>query len=251
MTANADNTYQGNLASGDDGAPSFKSLTGAVSKALQQDILSAKYLPGEKLPIVHLARNYGVSPGAIREALSRLISEGLVEFNEQRGFRATPVSRAALMDITRTRIMIDAHGLRESILHGDAAWEENVREAERRLLASPGREPGNPAKVRPEWQRLHRAFHRTLIAASASPWLMRFHDQLFDQTQRYRAVAVAYEIKTRGGPSDPAREHAAIVQALLARDADAAAQAIEAHYMATANLIMNAPEIDQPREPKD
>jgi DNA-binding GntR family transcriptional regulator len=249
MNANANDAYRDNR-TGENGAP-FKSLTGAVSNAVQQDILTAKFLPGEKLPIVHLARDYGVSPGAIREALSRLISEGLVEFNEQRGFRAAPVSRSALTDITRTRIMIDAHGLREAIRLGDAAWEADVREAERKLLASPGREPGNPAKVRPEWQRLHRHFHRTLIAASGSPWLMRFHDQLFDQTQRYRAVAVAYEIKTRGSPSDPAREHARIVQAVLARDADAAAQAIEAHYMATANLIINAPEIDRSQEPKD
>jgi DNA-binding GntR family transcriptional regulator len=249
MNANANTTDHGGA--GDGEAPSFKSLTGAVSRALQQDILSAKYLPGEKLPIVHLARDYGVSPGAIREALSRLISEGLVEFNEQRGFRAAPVSRAARMDITRTRIMIDAHALREAIRLGGAAWEDEVREAERKLLASPGREPGNPAKVLPEWQRLHRNFHRTLISAGGSAWTMRFHDQLFDQTQRYRAVAVAYEIKHRGGRSDGAREHARIVQAVLSRDADAAAQAIEAHYMATANLIIEAPEIDRVREPKD
>lgn len=249
MTANADNPFQGTPAGAE--TPAFKSLTGAVSNAVQQDILNAKYLPGEKLPIVHLARDYGVSPGAIREALSRLISEGLVEFNEQRGFRAAPVSRAALMDITRTRIMIDAHALREAIRLGDAAWENEVRQAERRLLAAPAREPGNPAKVLPEWQRLHRAFHRALIAASASPWLMRFHDQLFDQTVRYRSVAVAYEVKHRGGRSDGAREHARIVQAVLARDADAAAQAIGDHYMATANLIIEAPEIDRSQEPKD
>jgi DNA-binding GntR family transcriptional regulator len=247
MAANADNTFQGNVTGGEE-TPAFKSLTGAVSRTVQQDILNAKYLPGEKLPIVHLARDYGVSPGAIREALSRLISEGLVEFNEQRGFRAAPVSRAALMDITRTRIMIDAHALREAIRLGDATWEREIREAERKLAACPGREPGDPTKVRPEWQRLHRVFHRTLISASSSQWLMRFHDQLFDQTVRYRSVAVAYETKNRGARADGAREHAWIVQAVLARDADAAAKAIEAHYMATANLIINAPEIDTARD---
>jgi len=72
----------------------FKSLTAAVASALQNDLVTGRHLPGAKLPIVKLARDYGVSPGAVREALSRLVSENLVEFNEQRGFRAAPVSRA-------------------------------------------------------------------------------------------------------------------------------------------------------------
>jgi DNA-binding GntR family transcriptional regulator len=249
MTANADNTHRGRPA-GDDGTPSFKSLTGAVSQAVQQDILTAKYLPGDKLPIVHLARDYGVSPGAIREALSRLISEGLVEFSEQRGFRAAPVSRAALMDITRTRIMIDAHALRIAIENGSAHWDTEIKASQQRLNNCPPREPDNPAKLRSEWNRLHRAFHRTLIAASESAWLMRYHDQLFDQTVRYRSVASAYETKQMGLRADPKVEHARIVDAVLARDAEAAARAIDDHYMATANLIIAAPEFgkDPPAE---
>ena len=96
------------------GSP-FKSLTASVAKALQSDLVTARYLPGTKLRIAQLSEHYGVSPGAVREALSRLISEGLVEFTEQRGFRAAPVSKAALMDITRTRVLLDIHALRESI----------------------------------------------------------------------------------------------------------------------------------------
>src|SRR5215210_7548920 len=115
---NAAPTKGGQHAAGEPAA--FKSLTAAVANALQQDLVAGRYMPGEKLPIVRLAKDYGVSAGAVREALSRLISEGLVEFNEQRGFRAAPVSSAALMDITRTRIMIDAHALGEAIRLGDA-----------------------------------------------------------------------------------------------------------------------------------
>ena len=102
---------------------SFKSLTAAVASALQNDLVTGRYLPGAKLPIVKLARDYGVSPGAVREALSRLVSENLVEFNEQRGFRAAPVSRAALFDIARTRVRVDAHALRDAIRLGDVDWE--------------------------------------------------------------------------------------------------------------------------------
>ena len=85
--------------------------------------------------------------------------------------------------------------------------------------------PIRPA-VRDEWQRLHRVFHRTLISACGSEWLMRFHDLLFDQTIRYRSIASAYEA-TRDDlrrdvrmPSMPPSS-----KATVARDADTAASA--------------------------
>jgi DNA-binding GntR family transcriptional regulator len=218
-------------------ATGFKSLTASVASALQRDLVGGRYRPGEKLPIVKLAATYGVSPGAVREALSRLISEGLVEFNEQRGFRTAPVSRAALMDITRTRVMIDSHALREAIRLGDVAWEADVLAMQHRLANCPIRDGSFPP-MGAEWQRLHRTFHRTLIAACGSDWLIRFHDLLFDQAIRYRSLAGAYRIDRNRNVD---AEHAAIVRAVIARDADAAAAAIEAHYSTTANLLAELP----------
>jgi DNA-binding GntR family transcriptional regulator len=220
------------------GDASFKSLTAGVANALQRDLVAGVYLPGTKLPIVPLAKYYGVSPGAVREALSRLISEGLVEFNEQRGFRSAPVSRAALMDITRTRILVDVHALRESIRLGDVEWEAEVLAVHHRLANTNIRDDENAPNVREEWQRLHRVFHRTLIAACGSEWLMRFHDLLFDQTIRYRSVAAAYETVRSDLRRDVKTEHAEIVRAAVARDADAAAAALERHYMVTTNQLV-------------
>jgi DNA-binding GntR family transcriptional regulator len=199
--------------------------------------VAARYLPGQKLPIVQLAKHYGVSPGAVREALSRLISEGLVEFNEQRGFRVAPVSRAALMDIARTRVLIDAHALREAIRLGDVDWEADVLAAQHRLANCPFYTEGSPP-MGEEWQRLHRIFHRTLIAACGSDWLIRFHDLLFDQAIRYRALGGSFRLDLR---RDINGEHAEIVRAVIARDADAAAAAIKTHYQTTADLLAELP----------
>ncbi len=227
---------------------SFKSLTAAVASALQHDLVAGRYMPGAKLPIVKLARDYGVSPGAVREALSRLVSENLVEFNEQRGFRAAPVSLTALLDISRTRILIDAQALRESIRLGDVAWEAQVLAVQHRLANCPEREAANPSRMREEWLRLHRLFHRVLIAACGSDYLLRFHDLLFDQTLRYRSIAVAYEL-AQSERRDAVVEHAAVVDAVLARDADAAAAAIERHYMSTANILAGASEFTAAGDP--
>src|SRR4051812_15814449 len=124
-----------------------------------------------------------------------------------RWFRAAPVSRADLMDITRTRVMIDAQALRDAIRLGDVAWEAEVLAAQHRLANCQMRDGDNPAKGE-EWRRLHRIFHRTLISACGSDWLMRFHDLLFDQAVRYRALAGAYRIDRRRNVDE---EHAAIV----------------------------------------
>jgi DNA-binding GntR family transcriptional regulator len=221
------------------GSPAaFRSLTASVANALQRDLVAGRYMPGHKLPIVQLAKSYGVSPGAVREALSRLISEGLVEFNEQRGFRAAPVSPAALADITRTRIMIDVHALREAIRLGDVDWEAEVLAINHRLANCRPRDEADPAGVRDEWQRLHRVFHRTLISACGSDWLMRFHDLLFDQTIRYRAVASVYETERKDLRRDPNAEHAEIVNATVARDADRAALLLERHYQGTTDRLL-------------
>jgi DNA-binding GntR family transcriptional regulator len=215
----------------------FKSLTASVASALQRDLVNGVYLPGAKLPIMPLAKHYGVSPGAVREALSRLISEGLVEFNEQRGFRVAPVSRNALTDITRTRILIDTQALRDAIRLGDVDWEADVLAVHHRLANCPIRDDGSP-DVRQEWQRLHRVFHRTLIAACGSDWLIRFHDLLFDQHIRYRSLTGVYQLEKR---RDVNAEHEEIVRAAIRRDADAAAAAIEKHYQMTADLLIEVP----------
>lgn len=215
----------------------FKSLTASVASELRRDLVAGRFLPGTKLPIAALAKNYGVSPGAVREALSRLISEGIVEFNEQRGFRAAAVSVAALMDITRTRVLIDVHALREAIRLGDVEWEANVIAIHHRLANCPIREKNSP-HVRDEWQRLHGEFHRTLISGCGSAWLIRFHDTLFDQTVRHRSISSIYETSHRDLQRDVKVEHAQIVRAAIARDAAAAAAALEKHYLKTTDLLI-------------
>src|SRR5690349_6839687 len=63
-------------------------LTQRAYEELRADILSCRIPPGAKLKIQDLCTKFSVSLGAIREALSRLTSEGLVTAEPQRGFRA-------------------------------------------------------------------------------------------------------------------------------------------------------------------
>jgi DNA-binding GntR family transcriptional regulator len=210
-----------------------------VVKALKNDIVRGAYLPNAKLRIAGLAEFYGVSPGAVREALSRLVSEGLVEFNEQRGFRAAPVSETALIDITKTRILIECEALRLAIRNGSAEWERKVIDSNAKLLQEPLFKRGADV-VDGGWALLHREFHRTLLEPCGSDWLLRFQAILFEQTERYRALALeglSQKKKSVVYNRDIAGEHRAIARATIARDARKATALLERHYLRTVEIL--------------
>src|SRR5882757_3816742 len=121
-----------------------RSLTSAVQERLRTDILATRLLPGQKLHIAGLAKEFSVSLAAVREALSRLVADGLVQASDQRGFRVSPVSLADLRDVTQTRIDIEGLALRRSIERGDQAWLTSVEAAWDALKAVPYRFPDDP-----------------------------------------------------------------------------------------------------------
>src|SRR5579864_4265974 len=106
-----------------------RTLTSAVCERLRKDILSARLSPGQKLNVAHLSKGFGVSLAATREALSRLVADGMVQASDQRGFRVSPVSIGDLEDVTRTRIDIEGLALRRSIERGGLDWLAAVERA--------------------------------------------------------------------------------------------------------------------------
>jgi DNA-binding GntR family transcriptional regulator len=217
-----------------------RSLTSAVQERLRADILSTRLLPGQKLHIAGLAKQFSVSLAAVREALSRLVADGLVQASDQRGFRVSPVSHADLADVTRTRIDIEGLALRRSIEVGDQAWLDAVELSHEQLRAVPYRYPDEPGVHYEQWVVRHRIFHRALVNACGSPWLLGFRDVLHEQSERYRRLSIRDVSKAR----DVEAEHAAIVAAVLRRDANTAVAALAKHFNVTMRFVeQNAPEI--------
>jgi DNA-binding GntR family transcriptional regulator len=166
-----------------------RSLTSALHERLRADILATRLPPGQKLHIAGLAKQFSVSLAAVREALSRLVADGLVQASDQRGFRVSPVSLADLADVTQTRIDIEGLALRRSIERGDEAWLASVKSAWADLKAVPHRYPDDPTVHYEEWVIRHRIFHRALVNACGSPWLLGFRDVLHEQSERYRRLS--------------------------------------------------------------
>jgi DNA-binding GntR family transcriptional regulator len=170
----------------------------------------------------------------VREALSRLVADGLVQASDQRGFRVSPVSPADLRDVTQTRIDIEGLALRRSIERGDQEWLSSVERSFTALCAVPYTYPDDPTHHYEEWVVRHCVFHRTLVNACGSQWLLGFRDVLHEQSERYRRLSIRRDTeKSRNVEA----EHAAIVHAVLKRDADAAVAALSTHFQTTMHLV--------------
>src|SRR5574343_789325 len=212
-----------------------KTLVESAYRALRRDIIEGHLAPGEKLRVEHLKDNSGVGAGALREALSLLISDALVVSQGQRGFRVAPVSLDDFEDITRTRVMLECDALRQSIAMGDDAWEANLLAAFHRLAKAEEKRIGR--EDREEWEERNRIFHEVLIAACPSRWLKHFLSILYQQAERYRRLSLYLQPI----PRDIHQEHEALLQAAIARDAEKATAVLAEHIQLTFRSIQSIP----------
>ncbi len=215
---------------------SKETLTTQVYLQLRRDVLGGTLAPGKKLRIEELARTYGSGSSPVREALHLLASEGLVERLEQRGFRVRPVSEEEFLDLLQMRCWMETRALKESIAKGGSDWEEAI------VLSFYRLEQVNRTAIDginifdAEWESRHRRFHMTLLAASGSPTLNRYCEQLYDLNIRYRQIALLTSSEER----HPRFEHEAIMQATLSRDSDVAVERLVSHYTLTADYLREA-----------
>jgi len=213
-----------------------QNLTQGAYEGLRADLLACRITPGSRLKIQDLCTRFSVSLGAVREALSRLTSEGLVISEPQRGFRAAPISVADLKDLTMVRIEVEALCLRRAIAFGTVDWEARLVAAFHRLSRTPERVASDPMRSADEWAEAHAAFHAALVEGADSPWLLRLHAQLYAQSERYRRLSVPLSSRER----DVDQEHQAILDATLRRDALAAVALLSRHLGATTAILLDA-----------
>lgn len=213
---------------------SAKSLTTQAFERLRTDILAGQLRPEERLRIQALTTRYGVGATAIREALSRLVTDGFVDSEEQRGFCVAPVSREELVDLTRTRVEVECLALRDAIARGGLDWESGVLSTFHRLSRTPA--PSLPELHAP-WAVAHQQFHEALIAGCSSPWTQRLCRLLYDQSERYRNLAERY---TSAHNRDPVEEHRALMDAAMSRQADLTAKLLSEHFWETTEIILSA-----------
>jgi DNA-binding GntR family transcriptional regulator len=216
-----------------------KTLAGAVLASMRSDILELRLAPGVKLPFESLREKYDVGLSPLRESLSRLVVEGLVTSEDQRGFRVAPLTVEDFVDLTTLRREIEVMAVSRSVERGGDTWEADlVRAFHHMYLASSTVTRDYPT----EWARRHMAFHEALVAACGSPRLLRLRRQLFDHFERYQRAAPRHVWKN----SIRDTEHKKIVDAALARNVEKVVALTRAHIRVL-DVIVDAVKALQPR----
>lgn len=205
-----------------------------IYRLLLADIVNCRLVPGERLRFEVLRDRYKVGVGTLREALSHLVSEGLVRTEAGRGFQVAPVSLTDMLDIAEWRVEFEVRAVTQSIRNGDDTWEAEIVTAYHLLSKTEVPTVDADAEVRDLWKSRHRRFHDAIGAACGSPWLLHFRSILFVQAQRYHRLVALYGPRTRLKDDD----HREIMEAALARDVDRAARAVEQHIRRTVDVAL-------------
>lgn len=212
------------------------SITVELTRQVARDIVAGDLEPGSRLKIPGLGAKYGTSAIPLREALARLASQGLVLFEDRKGFSVAPVSRADLIDLTEVRIAIECLTLTRSIERGDVEWETDVLSAAHRLARLPTYDDEAQRHLSTEWEAAHTRFHHCLVSACGSSRLLGLRDLYDDQSRRYRYLMglLAREPRIVDG------EHKDLVDAVLSRDVARACELITEHFQKTTDMILNS-----------
>lgn len=206
-------------------------IAGQVEARMRHDILHGILKPGARLNLDQLRTTMGVGLSPLREAVTRLVSDGLIEVATQRGYTVTPTSVANLDEVSALRIELEPYALRRSIANGGLDWETSVMAALYRLNKT-DRIAGDNASLA-EWEAANNAFHLALIERCDMPLLLKMYNSLVNLNDRYRHIY----LQAVGIQREVIDEHTAIAQAAVERRADDAAELLCKHIERSTNNL--------------
>ncbi len=195
---------------------------------LRQRLTSGGFPHGEKLRPEILRKEFNCSANTIREALLRLSTVGLVEFQEQRGFRVPELSDSLQHELTHMRILLECEGACLSIRQGGVAWEARLSAAHHKLSHIESRVRLSGGEVGPLitlWSTAEQEFHETLIDGCGLDVLRQTHLVVY---HRFRQQLITSDREFIYIPEN-IEQHKMILDAALDRDEDAVRERIQDH----------------------
>ncbi|TDS87464.1 GntR family transcriptional regulator [Nesterenkonia aurantiaca] len=217
-------------------APGFQpvhreSTSALITRQLREGIMRGTLPAGTQLSEVSLAAEFGVSRGPLREAMQRLVQEGLVRSELNRGLFVKELDEAEIRDLYLTRTAIETAAAR-AVAHGETVTQSLERlRARATAMAEAAAAEDLQALADADF-----AFHEELVNLAGSPRLHRVHETLMVET---RMCLTALQ-GTYFDPEDQVAEHSRIVEAIAAGDDAAMVREIEEHMQEALDRLVRA-----------
>lgn len=200
----------------------------AVVTQIRRGIVVGALRPGDKLTELALAADLRVSRATVREALGQLAREGLVVSEPYRGLRVADLDVAALRDLARTRVALDALAAGAILADGSG---RRLRTVQRAWSAFEATAFDEDPVVRHDG---HLAFHRAIWSAAENVVL----DQLWPVISAHMTIALAQDQAARHDPERSHRLHRALVDALTSGDEARVATTFREHTITSADELI-------------
>jgi len=193
----------------------------AAVNEIRRSIVLGHIKPGEKLTEVQMAEWLSVSRPTVREALNKVVQEGLVVQEPYRGLRVASMDDSMLVDLGRTRMALDMLAVDGILADGSGGrWE--IVEAGWRQYKQLAFDPD------PFVQHSgHLSFHESIWAASENAMLLK----LWPVTRAHMTIALAQDQAIRQDPERAYHVHEVLMGVLRSGDRAAIALALEEHTM--------------------
>lgn len=199
----------------------------SVYEALRNAILSSAFQPGQRLDVRELAAQLGVSPTPIKEAITRLEAEALIEVRPRSGTFVTAVSPEDIYETFEIRCALECLAGEKAIAHATPDDLSRLRAVADSMATASDDSTHSASNV---------AFHKTIVALARSDRLRDTYETLDAHIQIARI-----HLGRRDWTERLTREHAehlAIVDAITARDREGAVNALRTHIMRAADSLI-------------
>jgi DNA-binding GntR family transcriptional regulator len=184
-----------------------ESTASIIARRLRRAIMYGSLPPGTQLTETELAAQFRVSRGPLREAMQRLVQEGLLRSERHRGLFVITLTPDDVHDIYAARALVERAAASRILRRDPARAAARLEEVHREM---------REAAARGDYGALNDAdlrFHEVLVAESGSPRLMRMHGTLLVEARMSMTALSMYR-----RPEDLVEEHARLVEGFRAAD---------------------------------
>ena len=205
-----------------------------VMSHIREGVRSGRFAVGNRIVEAELRRNLGVSRGSIREALSRLAAEGLLEVNLHRGASVRALSPQEIKDLLEIREVVEGLAARKAASRiGMADYAERLRLTQKRLDAAE-----DNAEDPDAYFRANADYHSLLLEIGGNTRLPAILDHLYTTFFRTQASGLMSHASVRRSNDD----HRQITDAILHGDTGLAEMLMRCHIQRTAYNLARRPQ---------
>jgi len=195
-----------------------RALYEEVAELIRQRIFRRELEPGSWIDEIKLAQEYGISRTPLREALKVLAAEGLVTMKVRRGAYVTEVSERDMAEVYHLLALLESDA--------GAVVAERATAAELKELQALHGELEGAIADRDRFFAVNERFHMRLLEIAGNRW----RNQMVADLRKVMKLNRQHSLLKSGRIEESLAEHAAVMQALVARDAEATRTRMQEHF---------------------